>query len=134
MVRAEEGLEGRIDEVEEVGSNGEKQIARMLRRYGVRYMYEHPVAVRDRGKVRVWYPDFWLPEYAIAIEYVGGISSDDYAAGIEHKREVYRDTGVACVFVGADALSGPWPATIMAQMERILVERLARFDSLKRDL
>ena len=134
MVRDGEGLEDTTGGVEQVGSNGEKQIARMLSRYGVRHVYEYPVAVRDRGKVRVWYPDFWLPEYAIAIEYVGGISNRDYAAGIEHKRDIYRDAGVACVFVGTDMSNGYWPARIMRQMRDILAERMARFDSLEKDL
>jgi len=35
---------------------GEEQIARFLDRNGIVYKYEYPLAVVDRGKVRVYYP------------------------------------------------------------------------------
>ena len=41
-------------------SRGETQIARCLTRYHIPYFYEHPLAVLDEGKTRVWYPDFQL--------------------------------------------------------------------------
>jgi hypothetical protein len=35
---------------------GETQIARCLNRYGIRYLYEHPLAVVDEGKTKIWHP------------------------------------------------------------------------------
>jgi hypothetical protein len=51
-------------------SKGEYQIARFLERNQIRYQYEHPLAVVDRGRVRIWYPDFQLPEYGLILETV----------------------------------------------------------------
>lgn len=84
MAGACEGLEGGLREVELYGTAGEKQIARMLKRNRIEFLYEHPIAVVDRGKVRVWYPDFWLTDFGIAVEYAGMLNNKDYAAGVEH--------------------------------------------------
>ncbi len=32
---------------------------------------EMPLAIVDRGKTKIWYPDFRLPEYGMIIEYFG---------------------------------------------------------------
>ena len=117
--------------VERTGSAGEKQIARMLKRYGVRYCYEHPVAVIDRSKVRVWYPDFWLPDFGIAIEYVGRTTNEDYNGGVEHKRAVYQAMGIPCVYVDVSSLKGAWPKRILGQIHETLQERLNLFDDLE---
>lgn len=52
-------------------SCGEEQIARLLERNGIAYQYEYRLAVVDRGKVRIYYPDFRLPEYSLVVEYFG---------------------------------------------------------------
>lgn len=118
-----------LDEVEETGSNGEKQIARMLRRHGMRFFYEHPVAVRDRGKVRVWYPDFWLPNFGIALEYAGVDGSEDYRNGIEHKKAVYQTNGLSCVFLDPESIHGYWPGQVIQEIRHALTVRLAHLDS-----
>jgi len=56
MGRSENGGRGNISP--SYKSWGEEQIARLLDRYGTSYQYEYPVAVVDRGKTRIWYPDF----------------------------------------------------------------------------
>ena len=124
------GLSGR-EEVEQHGSAGEKQLARMLEHYQVRFFNEHPVAVLDRGKVRVWYCDFWLPDYSVAIEYAGVTGNRDYDAGIAHKKAVYDASGVPCLFVHAHDLHGHWPKRLMKNIHHLLTERLATFDSLE---
>ncbi len=118
-------------EVERTGSGGEKQISRMLQRYGVRYSFEHPVAVIDRGKVRVWYPDFWLPEFGIAIEYVATTTNEGYNHGIARKRDVYRAMGIPCVYVDAQSLNGAWPKRILGEIRDLLQERFDRFEDLE---
>jgi len=124
------GLEGR-DAVERRGSAGEKQLARMLDHYRMRFFYEHPLAVLNRGKVRVWYCDFWLPDYSVALEYAGMTGNPDYDAGIAHKKAVYEASGVSCLFVYPDDLRGYWPKQLMKSIHQVLAERLAAFDSLQ---
>jgi len=132
MIATGKGLEDTVEEVERNGSDGEKQIARMLERYGVRYLYEYPLAVKDRGKVRVWYPDFWLPDYGVFMEYVGNLKNEDYASGIRHKKAVYRDAGVPCLFVEENDFHGDWPKRIFGQVRESLYGRLEKLDSVDR--
>ena len=122
--------ETELTKVELKGSGGEKQISRMLSHYGIRFFYEHPVAVVDRGKVRVWYPDFWLPDYGVAIEYAGIVGNDDYAAGLEHKRATYLASGIPCVYVNADRMTGCWPKRVVNQIRGLLTDRLHKLDAL----
>lgn len=62
---------GSIVKEDEFKSEGERQIARLLERCGIDYRYEYPLAVIERGKVRILYPDFLLPEYGVVLEYAG---------------------------------------------------------------
>jgi hypothetical protein len=108
-------------------SRAEVRIAGLLEREGIAYRYEHPLAVVDRGKVRIWYPDFYLPEYGVIIEYFGINGNAEYDRRTEHKMQVYRTTGIEGVFLKEETLKNHWPAGIMGQIERILQQRLARF-------
>ena len=112
-------------------SEGERQIARLLERSNIRFEYEYPLSVVDRGKVRVWYPDFWLPDYGIAIEYAGVTDSEDYTAGVAHKKEVFENAGVPCIYVDLEGLNGGWPKRLLAQIRDVLAKRLTEFDSLE---
>jgi len=109
-------------------SEGEKQIERLLRRCGLVYRYEYPLAVVERGKTRIWYPDFFLPEYGIIIEY-GGLDGEGYKAGVRYKKSVYEELGLPAIFVYPDSFRGYWPARFLAEIEAIeegRVKNLAR--------
>jgi hypothetical protein len=71
-------------------SKAEVQIARMFERNNIAYRYEYPVAVVDRGRTRLWYPDFYLPDYAVIIEYFGVNGDTSYDNRTKHKIEVYK--------------------------------------------
>ena len=131
MVGKQERSEAVLAEVEGNGSRAERQIARMLDRYGIQYKYEYPVAVVDRGKVRIWYPDFWLLDYGIIMEYVGGLRDRDYKEGVEHKKAVYEAAGFPAIFLDGQSFDGCWPKKIMKQVEDVLRNRLKTFDSLE---
>lgn len=86
-------------------SEGEKQIERFLRRCGFVCRYEDPLVVVERGRTRIWYPDYFLPEYGIVIEYAG-LNGEEYEAGLRHKKAVYEELGVPAIFVRADSFRG----------------------------
>lgn len=89
-------------------SRGEAQVGRMLDRYGIPFFYEHPTLIYDRGRHKIWHPDFLLPEQnGLIVEYAGMMDVADYAAGIRHKREVYRANGMAAMFLYPADLTGP---------------------------
>ena len=106
---------------------GEEQIARLLERNGISYQYEYPVAVVDRGKTRIYYPDFRLPEYQLIIEYFGINGNSGYDQQKKHKIEVYKNAGIEGLFLTRDSLRGDWPARIIGQIEDTLKNRLERF-------
>lgn len=57
---------------EEVKSYGEMDIANFFTQNGIEYIYEYPYEVDTRTEERgQYYPDFFLPEYNIYVEYFG---------------------------------------------------------------
>jgi hypothetical protein len=113
------------------GSKAEVQIARLLDREGIAFRYEHPLAVVDRGRTRIWYPDFYLPEYGMIIEYFGMNDDPGYRKRAEHKMQVYRETGIEEVFLTEESLQGDWPRKVVGQIEGILRLRMDRLYRLR---
>ena len=103
---------------------GEEQIARLLDRNGITFQYEYPLAVVDRGKVRIYYPDFRLPEYGMIIEYFGINGNPSYDECTKHKIKIYKKAGIEGLFLNRDSLRGDWPTKIVGQIEDILIKRL----------
>ena len=99
-------------------SRGEAQVGRLLDRYGVPFFYELPTVVVDRGRHRLWHPDFTLPHQdGPVVEYAGMMDVPDYAQGIQHKKQVYAANKIPAVFVYPEDLSGPdWPQCIMTEI------------------
>ena len=110
-------------------SRGEVQIGRFLDRNSIAYNYEHPLAVVDRGKTRIWYPDFQLPEYSMIIEYFGVNGKQAYDEQARHKIAAYRQSGIDGIFLTKASFRGDWPGRILGQIENILQMRLEEFRS-----
>ena len=108
-------------------SKGEEQIARLLDRSNIAYRYEHPTAVVDRGKTRIWYPDFYLPEYGMIVEYFGVNGNKVYDDQARHKMDVYSANGLEGLFLTEAAFKGDWPTQIIGQIEETLKNRVERF-------
>jgi len=112
----------------------ETQIARCLDRYGVPFLYEHPLAVIDAGKLRTWYPDYQLCGYGMLIEYCGRPEDPDYAAGMARKQAVYRDNGLTALMFTPELFRGDWPARLLGRIEEVLCDRLTAFRDRRRSL
>jgi len=108
-------------------SEGERQIALWLERLSIPYRYEHPMAIFDRGKVRLWYPDFLLPEYGIVLEYAGMEKNGSYERALLHKRAVYAGLGLSVIYIHPGAFRGFWPRRLASEVEGILAGRLKAF-------
>ena len=106
---------------------GEQQIARLLDRNEIAHRYEHPLAVVDRGKTKIWYPDFKLHEYGMIIEYFGVNGKRDYDEQARHKMRIYEENGIDGLFLTEASLKGDWPGRILGGIEGILKDRLNRF-------
>ena len=82
-------------------STGEKEIAIFLDKMGITFEYEFPIAVIDGdGKTKIWYPDFYLKEYQMVIEYFGMYDhNESYRDNAEHKKEVYKNCGIQYIAI-----------------------------------
>ncbi|MFC1806125.1 hypothetical protein ACFL09_04005, partial [Planctomycetota bacterium] len=99
-------------------SRGEVQVGRLLDRYGIPFFYEYPVLVLDRGRHRVWHPDFVLPSYGgLIVEYAGMPDVPEYMAGIRYKERVFRENGVPALFLYPwDLREDSWEAKVLARI------------------
>lgn len=99
-------------------SRGEAQVGRLLDRNGIPFFYEQPVLVYDRGRYRVWQPDFTLPcDNDLIVEYAGMMDVPGYATGIRHKQAVYAANGLPALFVYPEDLKGPhWSTTLRGRI------------------
>ena len=82
------GLEGKINQGDRnrYKSEGERKIADFLSCNNIRYLYEAPVLINSYdSKARIWYPDFYLPEFKTYIEYYGLAGDPNYELGIKKK-------------------------------------------------
>ncbi len=99
---------------EPVKSYGEMDIANYLLENGVKYVYEASYIIDTRtSEYGQYYPDFYLPEYGIYIEYFGinktgnvpdwfsgrnGMSaSQSYRESMKWKRELHKQNGTVLV-------------------------------------
>lgn len=79
-------------------SRGEIEIAKFLDSLKVEFEYEFPIAVVDYDKPKIWYPDFYLKEYQVVVEYFGRYNHDDgYKGAADHKKQVFKDCGIQFV-------------------------------------
>lgn len=83
----------------EYKSKGEYEIAKLLDSLEIEFNYEFPIAiVEEDGKAKLWYPDFYLKEYQIVVEYFGMYAhNEEYKKNAEHKKEIYKSCGIQFV-------------------------------------
>jgi hypothetical protein len=75
-------------------SGAERKIANILIKNNIRFHYEFPIAVVDKGETKIWYPDFYLYEYKIIIEYFGLYNDGEgYHKTAQHKNSIYNKLG-----------------------------------------
>jgi hypothetical protein len=76
-------------------TESEKVVADFLARNGMWWNFEQPIYVKDdRGRPRVWSPDFYVPRLGIHIEVVGNNS-----ANYSYREQVYQQNSIPVIFV-----------------------------------
>ena len=104
-------------------SEGERRIAYFLEGNSIKYHYEPGLLINSDEKPRIWYPDFYLPEFGAYIEYFGLVGRQNYDKGIKRKETLYSKTGLAVIPVYPWTFSGNWQEYIMEELERITIGR-----------
>ena len=98
----------------------------------IAFQYEYPLAVRDRGQVKIWYPDFRLPEYGPIIEYFGVNGHPGYNEQMAHKISVYRAAGIDGIYLTESSFRGDWQGLILDRIEQTLEGKLRRISMVNR--
>ena len=110
-------------------SEGERRIATFLDENKIRYQYEPGVLVNGPyEKLRIWYLDFGLPEYAAYIEFFGLAGKPSYDEGIKTKLATYKNMGMDVIPIYPSNLRGDWKEYIMDELDAI---NLRRYHSLQ---
>ena len=107
-------------------SRGEREIAGFLDKQKIAYQYEYPLAIIDRGKTKIWYPDFRLPEYGMIIEYFGMNGNSSYNDQMAHKIKTYKEAGIEGIFLVDSTMRGEWQGVIVERIEQVLEGKLRR--------
>lgn len=105
-------------------SKGERDIARFLDRQNIAYQYEYPLAIIDRGKTKVWYPDFRLPEYNMIVEYFGMNGDRAYNEQMAYKMKAYKEAGIDGIYLLDSTMRGPWQQMVTEKIEQSLEGKL----------
>ena len=76
-----------------VRSKSEKKIADFLVSHGVKYEYEKMLRTWALGS-KISFPDFYLPEYKVYIEYWGLANEENYNLKMRRKLAKYHQIGL----------------------------------------
>lgn len=112
-------------------SQGEQKIVDFLQGSNIAFQYEYPLAIKDRGQVRIWYPDFRLPEYNMLIEYFGMNGNRAYDEQMAHKIFTYKEAGFDGIYLVESSMSGNWQEQILDGIKRSLEGKLNKIASCK---
>jgi hypothetical protein len=111
-------------------SEGEKRIAYFLDTNSIKYRYESGVLVNGGNeKPRIWYPDFYLPEFGTYIEYYGMAGHSEYDQGIKVKETVYAKSGMDVISVYPRMFRDDWQGYIMRELEKATLRRYRKLMS-----
>ena len=105
-------------------SEGERRIADFLESNSIKYHYEPGLLINETPqKPRLWYPDYYLPEFGAYIEYYGLVGRQNYDQGIKRKETLYSKAGLEVIPVYPWTFNGNWQEYIMKELERITISR-----------
>ena len=113
-------------------SRGERMIGAFLEDAGLAFRYEPPLLVEDKGRVRIWHPDFFLPDYRTVIEYFGVKDRPEYQRMKNHKVRVYRENSIPAVYVTPDDFERHWQGDLLDRVGALLKRRAGHFDLLRK--
>jgi hypothetical protein len=125
-----DNLESKLGLENDFKSAGERRIAELLNKYGIDFKYEPPVAVQDhQNKLRIWYPDFFLPEYGIYLEFNGLEGNPNYDNGIMLKDSAYKKNGIDIIGITPSIQNGKLENYLLNSIYGIQKTRYSRIKS-----
>ncbi len=89
------------------------------------------MAIKERDQVRIWYPDFRLPEYGMIIEYFGMNGNRAYDEQTLNKIITYKQAGIDGIYLMESSFLGNWQEQILDRIEGSLEDKLREIGSCK---
>lgn len=108
-------------------SEGERNIAEFLVNKKIGFKYERPVLVLDENKPRIFYPDFFIPEFALYLEYFGINGNGDYNKRTIHKEEIYKKNRIDIIPIYPEHLKHNLSSYIGKSIKGTLDKRLIQY-------
>jgi hypothetical protein len=103
-------------------TQGEKQTSDFLTALGIFWRFHHPVTIYDEENLqRIYYPDFFLPQFGAYIEVCGAKREDEY----ERRKKLYFANNIKVIFVETFKDCKKWKAFLLDSLFKIQVERMA---------
>ncbi len=76
-------------------SKGEELIGKFLSEKKLSFTYERPLLINKSGQLTIWYPDFYLNDFNIAIEYFGmATEHSGYERSMKFKQAIYHQNKI----------------------------------------
>jgi len=118
-------------------SNGERAIAEVLTKYNIDFVYEYPLLIKDKKdndseKLRIWYPDFWLPKYSIVIEYFGMDGTPGYDK--KGKLKAYRELDIDCISVKRSTIHKDLKSYLLITIKKLINDKVRHFENRNKHL
>ena len=110
-------------------SEGERRIGTYLKDRQIDFTYERPVAIIDNSKAKLWYPDFYLTDYHILIEYLGMNGNPHNAKVNDYKRRIYKENKFDLIEIYPTDFKENWQAKIDAGIYTTLERRIKDYTS-----
>ncbi len=110
-------------------THAEKEVANVLKEFGIHWSFEQPVFVWDENKrPRVWTPDFYLTQFGVYVE-VCGSQYFDY----EFRRRIFDKNGYRVIFVHMYKEKKEWKRHLLKFLSLFIKERNQRINKIFRE-
>jgi len=111
-------------------TSAEQEVANLLKEFGIKWTYEHPVFVWDENKrPRVWAPDFYLIPFCIYIE-VCGSEHFDY----NYRRKIFENNGYKVIFLHLYKETKKWKDHLISYLKIFTNNREYKLDEIMKNI
>jgi len=109
-------------------TNAEKEVAYVLKEFGIQWSFEQPVFIWDENKrPRVWAPDFYLAQFGIYIE-VCGSKDFDY----DYRRKIFDKNGYQVIFLHLYKETNKWKKHLLNYIKLFTFYRNLKLNEISR--
>jgi hypothetical protein len=107
-------------------TNAEREVAKVLKDYGIQWSYEQPVFVWDENKrPRVWAPDFYLTQFGIYLEVCG---SNEF--NYDYRKRVFSKNGYCVIFLHIFKDTCKWESYLERNLKYFLKKRAQAYSAI----